>query len=168
MAFFCNPNNPTGVLTGRKMMKKLLDRCEETDTLLVVDECFMDFVDPEEQKKASLKCFLHDSSFPAASTAAGGPKGLILAEKSKKPGYWYISPPCLYILPLSVRMFSGPAQRRHRIYLIHLLFGKRKRKYVSVFVHALQRGSFYQRHNAFLQSDRVSSGSYAGSRFAVL
>lgn len=61
MAFFCNPNNPTGVLTGRKMMKKLLDRCEETDTLLVVDECFMDFVDPEEQKKASLKCFLHDS-----------------------------------------------------------------------------------------------------------
>ncbi|MEY8390221.1 threonine-phosphate decarboxylase [Lachnospiraceae bacterium 45-W7] len=61
MVFFCNPNNPTGVLTEGGMMKKLLERCEETDTILVVDECFMDFVDLQKQKDASMKVFLDDA-----------------------------------------------------------------------------------------------------------
>lgn len=43
MVFFCNPNNPTGILTERNMLEKLLQRCEQTGTILVVDECFLDF-----------------------------------------------------------------------------------------------------------------------------
>lgn len=61
MVFFCNPNNPTGVLTEGIRMESLLRKCEETDTLLVVDECFMDFVDWEEQQNVSMKGFLRDS-----------------------------------------------------------------------------------------------------------
>jgi len=61
MAFFCNPNNPTGILTEEIMMKKLLERCKETETLLAVDECFMDFVPMDGQRHASVKKFLKDS-----------------------------------------------------------------------------------------------------------
>lgn len=43
MVFFCNPNNPTGVLTERSVLEKLLQRCEQVGAILVVDECFLDF-----------------------------------------------------------------------------------------------------------------------------
>ncbi len=43
MVFFCNPNNPTGVLTRRSMLKRLLQRCEQVGAVLVIDECFLDF-----------------------------------------------------------------------------------------------------------------------------
>jgi threonine-phosphate decarboxylase len=44
----CSPNNPTGNLIGRKLMEEILKQCEKNNVLLVVDECFMDFVqDPK-------------------------------------------------------------------------------------------------------------------------
>ncbi len=52
MIFLCNPNNPTGVLTEREFIQEILKRCEETDTILVVDECFLDFI--EEKNKYSV------------------------------------------------------------------------------------------------------------------
>lgn len=42
--FLCNPNNPTGNLISRKQMEKILLQCQKYDILLVVDECFLDFV----------------------------------------------------------------------------------------------------------------------------
>lgn len=42
--FLCNPNNPTGTLINRKLMEKILLQCKKHDILLVIDECFMDFV----------------------------------------------------------------------------------------------------------------------------
>lgn len=48
MVFFCNPNNPTGVLSERTFLRKLADRCRECDTFLVLDECFTDFVEEPE------------------------------------------------------------------------------------------------------------------------
>ena len=44
IVFLCNPNNQTGVLTGRQTVKKIADRCMKAGAILVVDECFMDFV----------------------------------------------------------------------------------------------------------------------------
>lgn len=44
MVFFCNPNNPTGTLQEREYMLRLLKKCAQTKTRLVVDECFLDFV----------------------------------------------------------------------------------------------------------------------------
>lgn len=43
LLFLCNPNNPTGLLTGRETQLKLLDLCRERGTILAVDECFLDF-----------------------------------------------------------------------------------------------------------------------------
>jgi threonine-phosphate decarboxylase len=42
--FLCNPNNPTGALIPLNFMEKILEQCEKYHILLVVDECFMDFV----------------------------------------------------------------------------------------------------------------------------
>lgn len=51
--FLCNPNNPTGHLLSRDFLKKVLNQCEECGILLVVDECFIDFI--EEPETFSLK-----------------------------------------------------------------------------------------------------------------
>lgn len=49
MVFLCNPNNPTGMLTERDFLTEILKKCRELEIMLVVDECFLDFVDhPEE------------------------------------------------------------------------------------------------------------------------
>ena len=45
LVFFCNPNNPTDVLYGRQEIGRLLQLCVRKDSVLVVDEVFMDFVD---------------------------------------------------------------------------------------------------------------------------
>lgn len=44
IVFLCNPNNPTGNVIERNLLKEIADKCEKTDTYLVVDECFMDFI----------------------------------------------------------------------------------------------------------------------------
>ncbi len=43
MVFLCTPNNPTGRLISPNVLEKVLQRCIETDTLLVLDECFIEF-----------------------------------------------------------------------------------------------------------------------------
>lgn len=48
MIFLCEPNNPTGVTTERAMLLQILEKCKETDTLLVLDECFNDFLEQPE------------------------------------------------------------------------------------------------------------------------
>lgn len=47
--FLCNPNNPTGLLTDESLLEKIADVCEQRDILLVIDECFLDFVERQEQ-----------------------------------------------------------------------------------------------------------------------
>ncbi len=44
MAFLCNPNNPTGILIPHRLLKRILEKCRKLGILLVVDECFLDFV----------------------------------------------------------------------------------------------------------------------------
>lgn len=48
LIFLCNPNNPTGVLTDRDLLEKILRKCEQTRTMLVVDECFNEFLEKPE------------------------------------------------------------------------------------------------------------------------
>lgn len=45
MVFLCQPNNPTGQTISRPLLTAVLERCRETGALLVVDECFCDFLD---------------------------------------------------------------------------------------------------------------------------
>lgn len=56
MVFFCNPNNPTGLLKEREYLLRLLQKCEKAGARLVVDECFLDFV--SEAEDVTMKPFL--------------------------------------------------------------------------------------------------------------
>jgi threonine-phosphate decarboxylase len=48
MFFLCNPNNPTGLTLERSLLLQILQRCHKNGTLLVMDECFNDFLpDPQ-------------------------------------------------------------------------------------------------------------------------
>lgn len=46
--FLCNPNNPTGTLISRNQIEKLAQRCERSETFLLVDEAFIELSDPRQ------------------------------------------------------------------------------------------------------------------------
>ncbi|MEG0155175.1 MAG: aminotransferase class I/II-fold pyridoxal phosphate-dependent enzyme [Lachnospiraceae bacterium] len=54
--FICSPNNPTGSLVEQKLLEELLEYCEKQKVILVVDECFLDFL--EQPEKSTMKSFL--------------------------------------------------------------------------------------------------------------
>ena len=43
LLFLCNPNNPTGQLTDRALLRQIADTCRGNKTLLLLDECFVGF-----------------------------------------------------------------------------------------------------------------------------
>lgn len=45
----CNPNNPTGQLVEQELLVQIADRCLETGTYLMMDECFHDFLEHGEE-----------------------------------------------------------------------------------------------------------------------
>lgn len=45
MVFLCNPNNPTGQLIPLRLLRRIAQRCQESGAVLVLDECFNDFLD---------------------------------------------------------------------------------------------------------------------------
>ncbi|MEM3709763.1 MAG: threonine-phosphate decarboxylase CobD [Nitrososphaerales archaeon] len=47
VAFLCNPNNPTGLLIPFDDLIKIVDKAEKNNTLIFVDEDFMDFAPKE-------------------------------------------------------------------------------------------------------------------------
>ncbi len=53
IVFLCNPNNPTGLLTPRSVVKKLLQKAKALDVRVCLDECFLDFVENAEAYSAA-------------------------------------------------------------------------------------------------------------------
>lgn len=49
MVFLCNPNNPTGQLIEHELLLQILYRCRALKIRLVMDECFIDFLEEPEQ-----------------------------------------------------------------------------------------------------------------------
>lgn len=45
VVFLCNPNNPTGILVDRGLLLQIAEKCRRLGIFLVVDECFLDFVE---------------------------------------------------------------------------------------------------------------------------
>lgn len=45
VVFCCNPNNPTAVLYDHAFLEQVLERCVQTDTVLILDECCLDFAE---------------------------------------------------------------------------------------------------------------------------
>lgn len=44
LVFLCNPNNPTGLLTEKRLVRELLLRAKKLGIRVCLDECFLDFV----------------------------------------------------------------------------------------------------------------------------
>ena len=51
MLFVCNPNNPTGRLIPCELIERVLNRAKQNGTIIVVDECFLEFTDGVSSKK---------------------------------------------------------------------------------------------------------------------
>ncbi|SFU42389.1 L-threonine O-3-phosphate decarboxylase [Clostridium sp. DSM 8431] len=47
--FMCNPNNPTGIALEKDKVLKIAEKCKDNNVLLVLDECFSDFLINEEE-----------------------------------------------------------------------------------------------------------------------
>ena len=59
LVFLCQPNNPTGQVTPPALVEKMLRRCVACGAVLVVDECFLDFLPARNELTA--KALLHDT-----------------------------------------------------------------------------------------------------------
>ena len=53
LVFLCNPNNPTGLLTEKRVVCRLLEKAASFGTRVCLDECFLDFVKEEKAYSAS-------------------------------------------------------------------------------------------------------------------
>ena len=95
MVFICNPNNPTGKLVERELLLKILEKCKETGTHLIIDESFMSF--SERYKKCTMVPFadkyknliIHKSftkmySFPGLRLGYGILKDMNVMERLEK------------------------------------------------------------------------------------
>jgi len=49
IVFLCNPNNPTSMLMSRKSLLKIVEKAFEGETLVFLDESFIEFVDEKER-----------------------------------------------------------------------------------------------------------------------
>ena len=58
MMFLCNPNNPTGTFLAEEELRVILDYAREKNVRVVLDECFMSFID--ERKKYTWLTHLQD------------------------------------------------------------------------------------------------------------
>lgn len=61
MTFICNPNNPTGRLTSKEYIIKVLEKSKKTNTIVVMDESFLDFVYNKEKYSAINLCKEHSN-----------------------------------------------------------------------------------------------------------
>ena len=59
MVFLCNPNNPTGQSIPKELAERIAGRCRECGSFLVIDECFVDFLDSPSRcsMKERLGCY---------------------------------------------------------------------------------------------------------------
>lgn len=56
MVFLCNPNNPTGCAAKRGILLKILEKCRGIGALLMVDECFLPFLEKPEEHTLLSEC----------------------------------------------------------------------------------------------------------------
>lgn len=66
--FFCNPNNPDGKYYSPNELKPLIETVEDTESILILDEAFMDFVkdfkSPDSERIVKLRTFTKSYGMP--------------------------------------------------------------------------------------------------------
>ena len=105
MIFLCNPNNPTGQTIDRDMLIKILDRCKKQNIVVILDECFLEFLDEPNRYEMSnlrgeypnlliIKAFTKIFSMPGLRLGyAISSNPDILEEMSWKLQQWNVSVP---------------------------------------------------------------------------
>lgn len=75
LVIICNPNNPTGTLVPKGVMKKLASALSEMDCKLIVDEAFIEFTDnyPENSMIDEVDKYLNTTVIRAATKFFGMP-----------------------------------------------------------------------------------------------
>lgn len=48
MVFICNPNNPTGQMIDDGLLNRIMEKCKANSIFLVIDECFLDFLNNDD------------------------------------------------------------------------------------------------------------------------
>lgn len=101
--FICNPNNPTGVLTEKMLLLKILEKSKQCGAYLVMDECFLDFTGQEEKLSMIdalknydnlliLKSFTKMYAIPGVRLGYGICANETLIEKMRRAGQsWSVS-----------------------------------------------------------------------------
>lgn len=105
MLFVCNPNNPTGLALPRPELQPLAERCRQTGALLVLDECFNEFLDepaaytlkpllPANQQLFILKAFTKLYAMPGLRLGFGlCTNAALLAQMEACAQPWRVSTP---------------------------------------------------------------------------
>lgn len=60
VCILCQPNNPTGLTIDPSLLTQIRQACRNRGIYLVMDECFLDFLDPADQPVYSLKTGLSE------------------------------------------------------------------------------------------------------------
>lgn len=105
IVFLCNPNNPTGQTIDRDMLIKILDCCKKQNIVVILDECFLEFLDEPNRYEMSnlrgeypnlliIKAFTKIFSMPGLRLGyAISSNPDILEEMSWKLQQWNVSVP---------------------------------------------------------------------------
>lgn len=105
IVFLCNPNNPTGQTIDRDMLIKILNRCKKQNIVVILDECFLEFLDEPNRYEMSdlrgeypnlliIKAFTKIFSMPGLRLGyAISSNQDILEEMSWKLQQWNVSVP---------------------------------------------------------------------------
>lgn len=56
MIFLCSPDNPSGALIPKEFLLQILKICEEKGILMVLDECFIEFLEEPEKQTLVRQC----------------------------------------------------------------------------------------------------------------
>lgn len=127
MAFLCVPNNPTGVLPPRDFVSAVADRCRARRILLVLDECFLDFL-PRREQASFLEETKHNEylavlrSFTKMYALAGLRLGYAVTGNQRLLARMYA---CRQPWPVSV-----PAEAAGIAALKETAFAERSRQYI--------------------------------------
>ncbi len=120
LVFICNPNNPTGITVKKDLMIKIAEKCRDENAVLVVDECFLELTEEEENSSLMGEIKHSDNviilrAFTKTYAMAGLRLGYIVfgkadfGEKIRKAGQpWQVS---------TVAMKSGVEALRLESYL---------------------------------------------------
>lgn len=88
LLMLCNPNNPTGQVTKKPLMERILAVCEEKQIFLFVDECFLDLTEGGEalslkERLATADNFLLLKAFTKSFGMAGLRLGYCLSGNDR-------------------------------------------------------------------------------------